>query len=71
MISDPLIIRIELKDGFREEIKRVCAIQASRDNPRKIVSAFVVDNTLNLLFELIDNKVETTTQIIIPHQPED
>ena len=50
--SDVKIIRVEIKDGFEDEVKNVAKLQASGDEPRALVSVVKADNDLLLFFEL-------------------
>ncbi len=53
MKSDVFVVSIEIKKGFEEIVKDVCQMQASREEPRKLVSTSILDNFLFLFFELV------------------
>ena len=53
MKSDIYIVRVEMKNEFEKEISEIAKLQASRDNPRKLVSSFVVNKEVVLIFELV------------------
>ena len=53
MKSDIYTTRVDLQPGFEQVIKNLCKLQADRDNPRKLVSTFIYDEKLVLIFELV------------------
>jgi hypothetical protein len=53
MKSDIYIVKVEVKPGFEDEIKQIATIQASREEPRKLVSTVVVKDFVILFFELV------------------
>ena len=52
MISDAYIIKVEIKEGFDQEIKDIMKLQAARKDARVLVSTFVVKNEIVLIFEI-------------------
>lgn len=54
--SDLIVLKVEVKAGFEEIVKDLCAVQAARDESRKLVSCFPLSNDekteLVLFFEL-------------------
>ena len=53
MKSDLYFERVEIKEDFEDNIKTIAKLQASRDNPRKLVSVIRYDEELVLIFELV------------------
>jgi hypothetical protein len=53
MSSDILIVKVELKDGWNQEVISIAKIQAARDQPRRLVSTMFIENTIILVFEII------------------
>ena len=52
MDTDIKIIKLEIKEGYEEEIKNICEVQASRDKPRKLISTLKIEDQIILMFEL-------------------
>lgn len=53
MESDVYIVKVDLYEGFEAEVSAIAKVQAARDNPRKLVSVFVLIDQLVLVFELV------------------
>lgn len=54
MKSDLYLEAVKLVPGFNDTIIEIAKLQASRDNPRRLVSMTYLEETILLAFELID-----------------
>lgn len=52
MKTDVHFEKIQLVDGFDEQIKNICIQQASREEPRKLISIIQIVDEIFLVFEL-------------------
>jgi len=52
MKTDIHIEKIDLVEGFEQDIKNICVQQASREEPRKLISVVQIVDELILIFEL-------------------
>lgn len=53
MKSDIYIVKVDIKPGFETEIHDIAVMQASREEPRTLVSTSIIDNSVLLFFELV------------------
>ena len=53
MKSDLIVEKVDLVPGFELSMKMIATLQASREEPRKLVSTFVFDNKVIMVFELV------------------